>query len=98
MLIKQTTQTALAIEYRTITEFDTLDGDKKLEGVIVYQVDVSKESNQNAITMVTTVNPNQNLRRNIVGSLQVGDTVSSNGLKVVILSKNSDGYLIQLSQ
>ena len=98
VLIKQTTQTALAIEYRTITEFDTLDGDKKLEGVIVYQVDVSKESNQNAITMVTTVNPNQNLRRNIVGSLQVGETVSSNGLKVVILSKNSDGYLIQLSQ
>lgn len=98
VIIKYTTQTALVVEYRTITEFDTLDGDKNLEGIIVYQVDVGKDSNQNAVTMVTTSNPNRNMRRNIVGSLQVGESVSKNGLKLTVISQNSEGYLVQLSQ
>jgi M6 family metalloprotease-like protein len=98
VLIKQSPQTALAIEYRTITNFDTLDGDQKLEGVIAYQVDVSKQSNQNAISMVTTANPNKNLRGNIVGTLRIGDKISSKGLQVEILSQNSEGYLVQISQ
>ncbi len=98
VLIKETTQTALAIEYRTITDFDTLDGNKNLEGVIVYKVDVSKDSNQNAITLVTTVNPNLNMRRNIVGSLQVGESVSSNGIQVTALSRDSEGYLVKITQ
>ena len=98
VLIKETTQTALAIEYRMITDFDTLDGNKNLEGVIAYKVDVSKDSNQNAITMVTTANPNLNLRRNIVGSLQTGESVSNNGIQVTVLSKNSEGYLVKITQ
>lgn len=98
VIIKETAQTAVIIECRTITEFDTLDGNVNLEGVIVYQVDVSKESNQNAIKMVTTNNPNRNSRKNIVGSLHAGETVNSNGLKLIVLSKNSDGYLVQVTQ
>ena len=98
ILIKLTNQTSLAIEHRTITRFDTLDGDKKLEGVIAYTVDVSKQSNQNAFSMVTNSNPNRNLRKNLVGSLKSGDSVKSSGLVITIQSQNSDGYLVKISR
>jgi len=98
VLIKESPQTALAIEYRTTTNFDTLDGDHNLEGVIAYQVDVSKQSNQNALSLVTTTTPNRNHRNNVVGSLHVGDQVNSNGLQISIISQGPDGYLVQVSQ
>jgi M6 family metalloprotease-like protein len=98
IIVKDGTQTALVAEYRTITEFDTLDGDKNLEGIIFYQVDVTKDSNQNAITMVTTSNPNRNLRRNIVGSLRLGESVSQNGIKLKVIGHNSEGYIVELTQ
>jgi M6 family metalloprotease-like protein len=97
VLVRESAQTALAIEYRTTTTFDTLDGISDLEGVIAYQVDVSKQSNQNAVTMVTTSSPNRNLHHNIAGSLHSGDTIASNGIKVSILSKDSEGYQVKIS-
>ena len=97
VLIRESAQTALAIEYRTTTTFDTLDGIPDLEGIIVYQVDVSKQSNQNAISMVTTSSPNRNLRHNVVGSLHTGDVVTSNRIQVSVLSKDADGYQVKIS-
>ena len=53
VILKQTPQTSIVAEYRTITEFDTLDNNKDFEGVIVYKIDVGKDSNQNAIKLIT---------------------------------------------
>jgi hypothetical protein len=98
IIIKESDQKALVVENRTITKFDTLDGDKNLEGTIVYEIDSTKETNQNAIKLITTSNPNRNLRNNIVGSLDSGEFVNSMGMTLKVLSKNSDGYLIQISR
>ena len=97
-ILKQTPQTAIVFEYRTITEFDTLDNNPSLEGIIVYKVDVSKDSNQNAIQMITTGNPKRNWRNNIVGNLQAGESVKVDDFTISILSKNSEGYLVQLNR
>ena len=97
ILIRESAQTALAVEYRTITDFDALDGNPKLQGIIAYQVDVSKQSNQNAISMVTTSNPNRDSNGNIVGSLHVGENVQSNGIHINVVSQNNDGYIVQVT-
>jgi hypothetical protein len=81
-----------------MTAFDTLDGDASLEGVIAYRVDVSKQSNQNAISMITTANPKRNLVGNVAGSLNSGDAVESAGVKIVIAGKSSEGYLVKISR
>ncbi len=98
LLIKESDQTALAIEYRTTTNFDQLDGRSDLEGIIAYQVDVSKQSNQNAFTLITTANPNRDSHQNIAGSLHSGDVVNTQGIRVEILGKKSDGYSVRISK
>lgn len=98
VLIRESEKSAIALEYRTLTAFDTLDGDASLEGVIAYRVDVSKQSNQNAISMITTANPKRNLVGNVAGSLNSGDAVESAGVKIVIAGKSSEGYLVKISR
>jgi riboflavin synthase alpha subunit len=98
VIVKQTPQTAVVVEYRTITEFDTLDNNKDFEGVIVYTIDVGKDSNQNAIKLMTTNNPRRTARNQVVGSLQAGESVRTDGLTVTVVSKNAAGYLVQFSK
>jgi M6 family metalloprotease-like protein len=98
ILVQESDQKVLGIEYRTTTKFDTLDGITSLEGVIVYQVDVSKESNQNAVTLVTTANPIRNGYKNIAGSLHTGDAVINQDIRVSITSKNNGSYTVTLNR
>ena len=98
VILKQTAQTAVVVEYRSITEFDTLDNNKDFEGVIVYSIDVGKDSNESAIKLITTKNPRRTTRNQVVGNLLAGESVKTDGLTVTIVSKNAAGYLVQFSK
>jgi M6 family metalloprotease-like protein len=90
-------QRALVIEVRRALGTDTLDGNNQFEGAIVYTVDVSKQSNQGAISMVIPSSQRSTNGR-IVGNLRENEFVVFDGIRVNVLKSTSQGDYIKLSR
>jgi M6 family metalloprotease-like protein len=97
-LVKIDNSKALAIESRRMAGFDTLDGNKNLAGVIVYLVDVSKDSNQNAFSFITGSVKRFASGDRLSGALHVGESLTFDKIKVEFLASDETTDYISLSQ
>ena len=97
-LIKINETQVLAVESRRILGFDTLDGQNDLAGVLVYLVDTSKDSNQNAIKVV----PGPILRKasgnRTAGTSHIGESVNYQGITIEFLASDGNGDYISIHQ
>ena len=97
-LIKINETQVLAVESRRILGFDTLDGQNDLAGVLVYLVDTSKDSNQNAIKVF----PGPILRKasgnRTAGTSHIGESVNYQGITIEFLASDGNGDYISIHQ
>ena len=96
-IVRLDDQRALVIEVRRILGADTLDGNTQYEGTIVYVIDVSKKSNEGAITMVVPMSGRTSNNR-IVGNMRQGEYVVFEGIRVTVVKSTSQGDYIQISR
>jgi hypothetical protein len=94
ILIKQGGSKILVIESRRSSDLNFLS--KEEEGVLVYTIDVNIRGNDGAANLVFNT---PKIRKSadwgwLVGTLQSGETVTSGGIKVEILSSDASGDIV----
>jgi hypothetical protein len=98
ILIKQGGSKILVIESRRSSDLNFLS--KEEEGVLVYTIDVNIRGNDGAANLVFNT-PKIRKSANsggLVGTLNSGETVTSGGIKVEILSSDGSGDIIRVSK
>jgi hypothetical protein len=98
ILIKQGGSKILVIESRRSSDLSFLS--KEEEGVLVYTIDVNIRGNDGSANLVFNT---PKIRKSadsggLVGTLQSGETVTSGGIKVEILSSDGSGDIIRVSK
>jgi len=70
------------------------------EGILIYRVDVNLGSDQGPIKLITNGSPSHNSSGQslLVGTLQQGESISSDGLTIKVIKKGENGYFVQLSK
>lgn len=96
-IVRLDAQRALVVEVRRILGTDTLDGNNQYEGTIVYVIDVSKRSNEGAISMVIPTSQRTSNNR-IVGNMREGEYVEYEGIRFTILKSTPEGDYISVSR
>ena len=98
ILIKQGGSKILVIESRRSSDLNFLS--KEEEGVLVYTIDVNVRGNDGAANLVFNT-PKIRKSANsggLVGTLNSGETVTSGGIKVEILSSDASGDIVRVSK
>ena len=98
ILIKQGGSKILVIESRRSSDLSFLS--KEEEGVLVYTIDVNIRGNDGSANLVFNT-PKIRKSANsggLVGTLQSGETVTSDGIKVEILSSDASGDIVRVSK
>lgn len=88
----------IVVESRRKSELDDLN--KNEEGVLVYRVDVNLGSNNGPIKMITNGSPShQSMGQSLlVGTLQQGESISTDGLTIKVIKQGENGDFVQLSK
>ena len=97
-VIKLSDSKALVVESRRKSEIDNLSSSE--EGVLVYIVDTNLGSNKGPIKLITNGLPIHNLSGNqlLVGTLQEGESITSDGIKITVIKHSATGDFISISK
>jgi len=88
----------IVVESRRKSELDDLTVNE--EGILVYRVDVNLGSDQGPIKLITNGSPShissgQSL---LVGTLQQGESISTDGLTIKVIKQGKNGDFVKLSK
>jgi M6 family metalloprotease-like protein len=88
----------IVVESRRKSELDDLTTNEA--GILVYRVDVNLGSDQGPIKLITNGSPSHNSSGQslLVGTLQSGESISSDGLTIKVIKQGEKGYFVQLSK
>jgi M6 family metalloprotease-like protein len=88
----------LVVESRKKSSLDDLTPAE--EGVLVYKVDVNLGSDRAPISLIHNGSPWHNLRAQslLVGTLQQGESISSDGIKISVLKSTDNGDFVKISR
>jgi len=88
----------IVVESRRKSELDDLTMNE--EGILVYRVDVNLGSDQGPIKLITNGSPSHNSSGQslLVGTLQQGESISTDGLTIKVIKQGENGYFVQLSK
>jgi M6 family metalloprotease-like protein len=88
----------LVVESRRKSDIDELLPSE--EGVLVYTVDVNLGSNKAPIKLISNGSPVRNYanRQLLFGTLQQGESISAEGIKVTVLKQSATGDFISISK
>jgi hypothetical protein len=99
-VIKISDSKALVVESRRKSEIDTLAPNE--EGVLVYSVDANLGSNKGAIKLFSNGSPmhfdSESGNQLLVGTLQQGDSIVAEGIKISVIKKALKGDFISISK
>jgi M6 family metalloprotease-like protein len=98
-MVRLSESKALVIESRRKSAIDELAPNE--EGVLVYTIDVNLGSNRAPIKLFSNDNPVHTMpngNRLILGSLQEGESISAEGMKVTVLKHGQTGDFVSISK
>jgi M6 family metalloprotease-like protein len=97
-VVKLSDSKVLVVESRRKSEVDELLPNE--EGVLVYTVDVNLGSNRGPIKLITNGSPVRSFGNNklLFGTLQQGESISAEGIKVTVLKQGINGDFISISK
>ena len=98
-IVRLSESKALVVESRRKSEVDELTPSE--EGVLVYTVDVNLGSNRAPIKLFSNGKPVHTMpngNRLLLGSLQEGESISAEGMKVTVLKHGKAGDFISISK
>ena len=99
-VVKISDSKALVVESRRKSEIDTLAPNE--EGVLVYSVDANLGSNKGAIKLFSNGSPmhfdSESGNQLLVGTLQQGDSIVAEGIKISVIKKAQKGDFISISK
>ena len=99
LAIKLSESQLLVLESRRKSQLDELTSSE--EGVLVYRVDVNLKSNDGAIKVISNGSPvhvSANGNRLVVGTIQQGESLTSNGVKITVLKQGASGDFVSVSK
>jgi len=99
LAIKLSESQLLVLESRRKGQLDELTSSE--EGVLVYRVDVNLKSNDGAIKVISNGSPvhvSANGNRLVVGTIQQGESLTSNGVKITVLKQGASGDFVSVSK
>ena len=99
ILVKQSANQILVIESRRTSDLGMLS--KEEEGVLVYTIDTNIRSGDGASNLIFNSAKTRRLPNGgggLIGTLQAGEIVTSNGVKVEVLFSDKSGDIIKVSK
>lgn len=99
ILVKQSANQILVIESRRTSDLGKLS--KEEEGVLVYTIDTNIRSGDGAANLIFNSAKTRRLPNGgggLIGTLQAGEIVTSNGVKVEVLYSDTLGDIIKVSK
>ena len=97
MMVRISDSKALVVESHRNDAINHLSASQ--EGVLVYTVDVNKGSDQGAITVIyNKPKIDAGIAKFLIGTLDQGDSVTSNGVKITVLKHSADGDFISVTK
>jgi hypothetical protein len=99
ILVKQSANQILVIESRRTSDLGILS--KEEEGVLVYTIDANVRTNEGAANLIFNSAKTRRLPGGgggLIGTLQAGESVTSSGVKVEVLSSDALGDIIRVSK
>lgn len=93
-LVKISDTKAIAIEVRQNLGFDRIP--TQFEGVLIYQVDVSKHSNEGMATLISS--NKETINGNSIGTMRIGDEVSFENMRFEVLHSDPNNYFVRISK
>ena len=97
LMIKINESEIIVIETRKEGPFDLTNIGYAYEGILVYKVNVNKNSNEGAVTLITTSNPAR-IKSGIVGTISKGKFVEYEGLRITNLGPSKSGYYVEVKR
>jgi M6 family metalloprotease-like protein len=97
-VVKLSDSKLLVVESHRKSELDDLTPGE--EGILVYTVDVNLGSNRSPIKPITNGSPIHKLGNNqlIMGTLQQGESISTDGVKVTLLKQGKSGDFVSIAR
>jgi len=99
LLVKKISDSeVLVVESRRKNELDNLTLDE--EGVLIYKVNVNLGSDKGAIAPINNGSPSHKTSGQslLVGTLQQGESLSAEGIKITVIKKTASGDFISVSK
>jgi hypothetical protein len=95
VIIKVDNESAIVVESRVRGGFDKIE--KSSEGILVYSINVNKESNQEAVQILSSTKPSFSKDGKLIGTLKIGESVKTEGLKITNKSRTKNMFLVSIS-
>lgn len=96
LIIKLSETTALVVETRKSMGFDSFGTTN--DGILIYRVDVSRESNQSAVSVIATSTATKIANGQMIGTVKPSEAVDTSGFRISNLGKSDKGFFVEVKR